>query len=195
MKNWLTRCDVYARYTRPIDAVRVWVGALPKPLRQRLVLFRGSTDTRSVRPIRLAALHSLAQSCGDLVDGHSNCTLLGVKKLRLGSRISIRPTYYVDATGGVTFGDGVSIAHECTTVSTSHKWASRGIVCRDRTVEMRETTIEDDVWIGAGARVLAGVTTQTRSVVGAGAAVTKEVPAGSIVAGLPAPKVGEVERA
>ncbi len=46
--------------------------------------------------------------------------------------------------------------------------------------------IGDDVWIGQGAIVLKGVTIGHRSVVGAGAVVTKDVPADVVVAGNPA---------
>lgn len=46
--------------------------------------------------------------------------------------------------------------------------------------------IGDDVWIGAGAIVLAGVTVGSRSVIGAGAVVTRDVPPGVVVAGNPA---------
>jgi acetyltransferase-like isoleucine patch superfamily enzyme len=47
-------------------------------------------------------------------------------------------------------------------------------------------TIEDDVWIGAQAIVLRGVTVGRGSIVGAGAVVKKSVPPYSIVAGVPA---------
>ncbi|RYY70023.1 MAG: sugar O-acetyltransferase, partial [Chitinophagaceae bacterium] len=46
--------------------------------------------------------------------------------------------------------------------------------------------IEDDVWIGAGAIILQGVTVGKKSIVGAGAVVTKDVPPGVVVAGNPA---------
>jgi maltose O-acetyltransferase len=47
-------------------------------------------------------------------------------------------------------------------------------------------TIGDDVWIGARAILLPGITINSGSIVGAGAVVTKDVPPGSIVAGNPA---------
>ncbi|WP_445474226.1 acyltransferase [Methanococcoides methylutens] len=46
--------------------------------------------------------------------------------------------------------------------------------------------VEDDVWIGAGAIVLAGVKIHKCSVIGAGAVVTKDVPENTVVVGVPA---------
>jgi chloramphenicol O-acetyltransferase type B len=51
---------------------------------------------------------------------------------------------------------------------------------------MQRIVIEDDVWIGFGSVVLSGVTIGRGSVIAAGSVVTKDVPAYSIVAGLPA---------
>ena len=49
-----------------------------------------------------------------------------------------------------------------------------------------QVVIDDDVWIGANAVVLPGVTIGKHSVVAAGAIVTKDVPPHSLVAGVPA---------
>ena len=57
---------------------------------------------------------------------------------------------------------------------------------RIRLDEAAPVTIEDNVWIGAGAVILKGVTIGTDSVVGAGAVVTDDVPSGVVVAGNPA---------
>jgi maltose O-acetyltransferase len=46
--------------------------------------------------------------------------------------------------------------------------------------------IEDQVWIGAGAVVLPGVTIGRAAVVGAGAVVSRDVPANAVVKGVPA---------
>lgn len=52
--------------------------------------------------------------------------------------------------------------------------------------EMRLIVIGDDVWIGARALILRGVTVGDGAIVGAGAVVTKDVPSFAIVAGNPA---------
>jgi acetyltransferase-like isoleucine patch superfamily enzyme len=53
--------------------------------------------------------------------------------------------------------------------------------------------IGDRVWIGTSALVLKGVTIGDGAVVAAGAVVTRDVPAGAIVAGTPAKVVGRVD--
>ena len=60
----------------------------------------------------------------------------------------------------------------------------------DKRIQGKETalpvTIEDKVWIGGGAILLPGVTIGREAIVGAGAVVTKDVPAGARVVGNPA---------
>lgn len=53
--------------------------------------------------------------------------------------------------------------------------------------------IEDDVWIGAGAIILPGVTVGKKSVVAAGSVVTRNVPPGVVVAGNPARIIRELK--
>jgi acetyltransferase-like isoleucine patch superfamily enzyme len=53
--------------------------------------------------------------------------------------------------------------------------------------------IEDDVWIGAGAIILPGVTVGRKSVVGAGSVVTKNVAPYTVVAGNPARPIGRTD--
>ena len=54
--------------------------------------------------------------------------------------------------------------------------------------------IEDNVWIGGGAILLPGVTIGRNAVVGAGAVVSRDVPANAVVAGNPARVIREIEQ-
>jgi len=60
--------------------------------------------------------------------------------------------------------------------------------------QIRAVVIANDVWVGAGAHILKGVRIGERAIVGAGAVVTKDVPADTVVAGNPAKVVKTIER-
>ncbi len=57
---------------------------------------------------------------------------------------------------------------------------------RNERPESRPIVLEENVWIGARAIILRGVTTSADSVIGAGSVVTRDVPARSVAAGMPA---------
>ncbi|WP_422757326.1 DapH/DapD/GlmU-related protein [Paenarthrobacter sp. C1] len=68
----------------------------------------------------------------------------------------------------------------------------RGLWVGDRPQSEADTVlIERDVWVGAAAIILGGVTIGEGSVVGAGSVVTRDVPPYTIVAGVPASAVGK----
>lgn len=57
----------------------------------------------------------------------------------------------------------------------------------------RTVTIEEGVWIGAGARIMPGVVVGRRSVIAAGSVVTKDVSPFTVVGGVPAKKIRDIE--
>ena len=59
-------------------------------------------------------------------------------------------------------------------------------------VSTNPVTIEDDVWVGANAVILPGVTIGEHCVIAAGAVVTKDVPHHSLVAGIPAKVIKQI---
>lgn len=57
----------------------------------------------------------------------------------------------------------------------------------------KPVTIGNDVWMGANVVVLPGVTIGDNVVIAAGAVVTKDVPSNTLVAGVPAKKIRDLE--
>ena len=81
---------------------------------------------------------------------------------------------------GLRVGNNVFIGPNVTFCNDKHpRSGNRGFKCE-------ETIIEDDVSIGANATILPGITLGKGAVIGAGAVVTKTVPAGIVVVGNPA---------
>lgn len=158
------------------------------PSRLRRLLFNSSRNHAGVgaRALRYVLLRSLSSRCGELVDVRGGVWLLAPENLTIGDRVSIHPMCYIDATGGIVIGNDVSIAHSVTIMSTEHRFDDPARPIRDQEVDFLPVTVQDDVWIGAGARILAGVTVGRGSVVAAGAVVTKDVPPHSVVGGVPA---------
>lgn len=84
------------------------------------------------------------------------------------------------SAGGITIGDGTMIAANVQLISNNHDLYERQIIT------CKPIIIGKNVWIGAGATVLPGITIGDNAVIGAASVVTKDVPADCIVAGNPA---------
>ena len=104
------------------------------------------------------------------------------KNLTLGKDIFINLGCRFQDTGGITIGDGSLIGHGSTLTTLNHG------VDPNRRADMvpSPVTIGRRVWLGAGVTVVPGVTIGDGAIVGAGSVVTKDVPADTIVAGVPA---------
>jgi acetyltransferase-like isoleucine patch superfamily enzyme len=136
--------------------------------------------------LRYVLIRRLANACGSVVAIHSGCYIYYPERLSIGEHVSFHPMCYVDACGTIELGSGVSLAHGVTIMSTEHQFDDDSILIRDAPVRHEAVRIGNDVWIGAGARILAGTTIGERSIVAAGAVVTRDVPERTIVAGVPA---------
>lgn len=181
--------DLYFRLIPAIRPLRSLGSKLPRPVAQWLLVHLRYRRGLGARLLRLVLLGALARTCGDLVDVREGVHLLGIRNIDVGSRVSIHPMTYIDGTGGLSIGSDVSIAHAVSILTTEHMFDQPGTVIRDQGRESRPTVIEDDVWIGAGARILAGVRIGSRAIVGAGAVVTSDVSSGCIVGGVPARQI------
>jgi acetyltransferase-like isoleucine patch superfamily enzyme len=116
----------------------------------------------------------------------------GVILSTYGGSIEISPNVYIGpycvlyGHGGLFIGSDTMIAAHSVIVSASH-----GFACLDMPMTRQPLTYEgihigDNVWIGAGCKVLDGVRIGTGAIIGAGAIVTRDVEAYGIALGVPA---------
>lgn len=88
--------------------------------------------------------------------------------------------------GPVTIGNHVNLAQGITVTALNHNFTDHHLRIDEQGVSTTPVTIGHDIWIGANAVILPGVTIGDHSVVAAGAVVTKDVPPHTLVAGVPA---------
>lgn len=86
----------------------------------------------------------------------------------------------------LTIGSNVRIAAEAYIVTSFHSHRRTDIPIIEQGYEHRDVEIGDDVWIGRRAIILPGVRIGRGAIVGAGAVVTKDVAADTVVGGVPA---------
>lgn len=104
---------------------------------------------------------------------------------RFGKNDFININTMFDDLGGITIGDNVLIAPNVQLLTVNHPLDA--ITRRDRHVlNLEPIMIEDDAWIGAGATITPGVTVGHGAVVAAAAVVTHDVAPNTVVAGVPA---------
>jgi acetyltransferase-like isoleucine patch superfamily enzyme len=105
------------------------------------------------------------------------------RHLRLGSNVFINQGCRLDDIGGIELGDDVMLGPGVRLVTSGHPLDPAR---RRRQVTAAPIVVGRNVWIGAGATVLQGVTIGDDAVVAAGAVVTADVPPAVLVAGVPA---------
>ena len=111
------------------------------------------------------------------------------KNITLGKRVFINSGCHFQDQGGITIGNDVLIGHNVVLATLNHGMTPD----KRKDLHPAPINIEDNVWIGANATVLSGVSIGENAIVAAGAVVTKDVPSGVIVGGVPAKVIKRVE--
>jgi acetyltransferase-like isoleucine patch superfamily enzyme len=105
--------------------------------------------------------------------------------IEIGDDVVISRGVHIVAMAGVTIGKGTMIG-EYTSIRDANHARDSARSIRDSGHTAKPIALGCEVWIGRGAAVLGGVTIGNGATVGANAAVTRDVPAGETVVGLPA---------
>jgi acetyltransferase-like isoleucine patch superfamily enzyme len=131
-------------------------------------------------------------SIGDHCSIRSNSQIYALGgAVTIGDHCSLNPFCVLYGTGGLVIGNRVRIAAHTVIVAAMHRFDRRDVPIMDQGSDARGIVIEDDVWIGTGARILDGVRVGTGAIVAAGAVVVRDVPPFAIVGGVPAKTIRE----
>lgn len=117
------------------------------------------------------------------------------KGVKIGTNVAIGIGSYICGTGGrIEIGNEVRIADSVRMYSFNHKFGDVNIPISEQGYSAKGIKINDNVWIGSGVVILDGVTIGANSVIGAGAVVTKDIPANSVATGVPAQVIKTIRK-
>lgn len=104
------------------------------------------------------------------------------KNIKIGKDVFINSGCHFQDQGGIEIGNGVLIGHNVVLATINHDLKPEN----NRKNHYTPIKISDHVWIGSNATILPGVTIGEWAVIAAGSVITKDVPAYSVVGGVPA---------
>lgn len=104
--------------------------------------------------------------------------------IEIGARTYVNRHTLLDASVGIVIGSDCMIGPFTYITDHDHQFGNDGRPASGPLIS-KPVTLGDRCWIGAHVSILKGVTIGAGAVVGAGSVVTKDVPAGAVVAGNP----------
>jgi acetyltransferase-like isoleucine patch superfamily enzyme len=113
--------------------------------------------------------------------------------IRIGKQSLIGEMNVLRGQGGITIGDRVYTAPLVQMLAVNHIYSDPTRPMVEQGITAEGIVVEDDVWIGAGAIITDGVRIGKGSVVAAGAVVTKDVPPYTVVGGIPARVIKQID--
>ena len=108
--------------------------------------------------------------------------------ISIGSHVNIGTNVKIIAAnqGKIEIGNSIDIGSGCHFSGGSYDYSDADQLPSTQRIETKGIYLEDLAWIGAGVIILDGVRIGTKSIVGAGAVVTADIPKRSIASGVPA---------
>ena len=175
LKRWLDYLIMNQRDARPRWYLRLLTPLYQHRGRGSKIYWSARMDTPPYRRFWLGEQSVVESFC---------CINNAVGDVTIGdhTRIGIHSTII----GPVCIGSHVHLAQGITVTALNHRYDDKKRRIDEQGVSTQPVVISDDVWIGANAVILPGVTIGRHAVVAAGAVVTKDVPDYCMVGGVPA---------
>ena len=175
LKRWLDLIIMNQRDARPRWYIRMLAPLYQKRGRGSKIYGSVRMDTPPYRRFTIGrdsvieSFSCINNAVGDVIIGD---------KTRIGLHCTI--------IGPVTIGNNVNLAQGIVVTALNHNFTDCTKRIDEQGISTKEVTIGNDVWIGANATILPGVTIGRHCVVAAGSVVTKDVPDYTVVGGVPA---------
>jgi maltose O-acetyltransferase len=164
------------------DSHRIAQHALTQLEEYRLATIQGDPQAAEI----------LADVLGSLGEGAHVRPPLTVdygENLHIGARTFVNANLTALDVAAITIGEDCQIGPNVQLLTPTHPVDPRPR--RDKLEAAQPITVEDNVWLGGGVIVCPGVTIGENSVIGAGAVVTKDIPANVVAVGNPARVIRE----
>lgn len=187
MNATLKRIAIWAISHPYSSRPRWWVRTFVTPF--MIKRGRGSKIRSSVR-LDIFPFHRLTIGRQTIVESRATLNN-GVGDITIGdkTRIGIGSTLIAP----ITIGNDVHLAQNIVISALNHNFTDTNRTISEQGLTKALITIDDDVWIGANAVITSGVHIGRHSVVAAGSVVTHDVPAFTVVAGVPARIIKELK--
>lgn len=182
----MTGRKIFNMFGALIDGISSVVAILPYSIREWMFHCSSGIGGRIGILIRYIFIRKMAKSCGRNVSIKRHCYLYRIKGLSIGNNVCIHEGVYINAVGGLTIGDNVSIGHGTDILTFNHQWYDSSKPIKYNDIVKKSVTIGNDSWIGVGTKIMAGVNIGERTIIAAGAVVTKDVKPNTMVGGCPA---------
>jgi acetyltransferase-like isoleucine patch superfamily enzyme len=106
--------------------------------------------------------------------------------IEIAERVYIGPYCVLYGHGGLMIGRNTMIGAHTVIVPANHGYERVNVSMNLQPLTLKGISIDEDVWIGSGCRILDGVSIAKGAVIGAGSVVTKDIEPYSIAFGVPA---------
>lgn len=133
------------------------------------------------------------------INSSVNVFISGTNDISYMENIYIGKNSYINGKGSISasknskivIGDNCLISYNVHMRTDMHNYLNKNELIKLQGHTEKDIIIGDDVWIGYGAQIMAGLKIGNGAVIAAGAVVTKDVPAYEVWGGIPAQKIKE----